>query len=287
MKKLWFSAAALLGLLTAAEAGGSAYFYRRTMKRNRVSVERTMKMAGTDWRQYFPLIEERRARLLAKQHEEIYLESFDGLRLHATWFPAEEETEITKAVICFHGYSSCGMNDYVGLSDYYLRKGYSMLIVDERAHGKSQGEYIGFGCLDRKDALCWINWVIGRCGGQTQIILHGISMGAATALMTTGLTLPVQVKGVISDCAFTSPKAVFSHVLRSMYHLPAFPMIQIADYVNRKKAGYGLDECNAAREVRKNHLFSLEVLGIKLSTAFSYWPPAWKRCWRDSAVFFR
>ena len=107
MKKVLFSAAAVLGLLTAAEAGGSAYFYRRTMKRNHVSVERTMKMAGTDWRQYFPLIEERRARLLAKHHEEIYLESFDGLRLHATWFPAEEETEITKAVICFHGYSSC------------------------------------------------------------------------------------------------------------------------------------------------------------------------------------
>ena len=261
MKKVLFSAAAVLGLLTAAEAGGSAYFYRRTMKRNHVSVERTMKMAGTDWRQYFPLIEERRARLLAKHHEEIYLESFDGLRLHATWFPAEEETEITKAAICFHGYSSCGMNDYVGLSDYYLRKGYSMLIVDERAHGKSQGEYIGFGCLDRKDALCWIYWVIGRCGGQTQIILHGISMGAATALMTTGLTLPVQVKGVISDCAFTSPKAVFSHVLRSMYHLPAFPMIQIADYVNRKKAGYGLDECNAAREVKKAKIPALLIHG--------------------------
>ena len=222
MKKALISAAAVLGLLTAAEAGGSAYFYRRTMKRNHVSVERTMKMAGTDWRQYFPLIEERRARLLAKQHEEIYLESFDGLRLHATWFPAGEE-EITKAVICFHGYSSCGMNDYVGLSDYYLRKGYSMLIVDERAHGKSQGEYIGFGCLDRKDALSWINWITGRCGGQVQIVLHGISMGAATALMTTGLALPVQVKGVISDCAFTSPKAFSAMCSVPCIICPPFP----------------------------------------------------------------
>ena len=262
MKKVLISAAALLGILTAAEAGGSAYFYRRTMKRSRVSVERTMKMAGTDWQQYFPIIEERRERLLARHHEEIYVESFDGLRLHATWFPAKEkQTEITKAVICFHGYSSCGMNDYVGLSDYYLRKGFSMLIVDERAHGKSQGEYIGFGCLDRKDALGWINWVVGRCGRQVQILLHGISMGAATALMTTGLPLPSQVKGVISDCAFTSPKEVFTHVLRSMYHLPAFPMIQIADYVNRKKAGYGLDECNAAREVRKAVIPALLIHG--------------------------
>ena len=179
MKKRWIGAA-LLGILTAAEAGGSFYFYRRTMKRSRVSTERTMKMAGTDWEQYFPIIEERRKRMLSRPHEEIYVESFDGLKLHGTWFPAKEgEKEITKAVICFHGYSSCGMNDYVGLSDYYLRNGYSMLIVDERAHGKSQGEYVGFGCLDRKDALKWIDWVCARCGGQVQIVLHGISMGAA------------------------------------------------------------------------------------------------------------
>lgn len=84
-----------------------------------------------------------------------------------------------------------------------------------------------------------------------QILLHGTSMGGATVLMTSGLKLPAQVKGIISDCAFTSPKYVFTHVLHSMYHLPAFPMIPIADYVNRKKAGYGLDECNAAREVKK------------------------------------
>ena len=71
-------------------------------------------------------------------------------------------------------------------------------------------------------------------------------------LMTGSLeALPDQVKGIISDCAFTSPKEVFTHVLHSMYHLPAFPMIQISDRINKKKAGYGLDECNAAREVQK------------------------------------
>ena len=83
------------------------------------------------------------------------------------------------------------------------------------------------------------------------MILHGISMGGATVLMTSGLQLPLQVKGIISDCAFTSAKEVFTHVLHTMIHLPAFPMMQISDFVNRKLAGYGLDECNAAREVRK------------------------------------
>lgn len=248
MKKKYTAAAVFLGLLAVSEAGGSAYFYRRTMKRNRVKMERTMKMAGTDWSQYKDFMEERKSYMLAQPHEDVWIESEDGLKLHGTWFPVGDKK---KVVICFHGYTSQGMNDYIGLSGYYLKRGYSMLLVDERAHGQSEGEYVGFGCLDRKDAMRWIDWVLKECGEEAQILLHGTSMGASTVLMASGLKLPLQVKGIVSDCAFTSPKYVFTHVLHTMYHLPAFPMIQIADCVNKKKAGYGLDECNAAREVQK------------------------------------
>ena len=247
-KKAARGAAVLMGLLAAAEAGGTAYFYRRTMIRGKAKTERTMKMAGTDWSQYFPLIEKRKEALMAQEHEDVYLMSGDGLKLHATWFPRGDRK---KAVICFHGYTSKGMSDYIGLSDYYMRNGYSMLLVDERAHGDSEGTYIGFGCLDRLDAVRWMQWVVDTCKEEVQILLHGTSMGGATVLMASSLALPEQVKGIISDCGFTSPKEVFTHVLHSMYHLPAFPIIQIADRVNRKRAGYGLDECNAAREVRK------------------------------------
>lgn len=247
MKKAVKTAAALLGLLTIAEMGSSAYFYRRTMKRGYAKTERTTKMAGTDWNQHMDLIRIRKEYMLAQPHEDVYIQSEDGLKLHATWFPVGDQK---KAVICFHGYTSKGMSDYIGLSDYYLRRGYSMLLVDERAHGESEGTYIGFGCLDRLDAMKWIGWMIDTCGEDVQMLLHGTSMGGATVLMTSGLKLPNQVKGIISDCAFTSAKEVFSHVLRSMYHMPAFPMIQIASLVNKKKAGYGLDDCNAAREVR-------------------------------------
>ncbi len=305
MKK-WIEGAALLAAIAAGTtAGTTAYFYNRTMKRNNAKVESTMKMAGTDWNQHMPFIEERKEFMLAQPHEDVYIESDDGLKLHGTWFPgygmnlpaepgisesggekyrdsvaAEktgeakyqdstavertdeaklqkgnlEETVLQtgkKVVICFHGYTSKGMSDYIGLSGYYLKHGYAMLLVDERAHGESEGKYIGFGCLDRFDALKWIRWVIDTAGEDAQILLHGTSMGASTVLMTSGLHLPVQVKGIVSDCAFTSPKHVFTHVLHSMYHLPAFPMIPISDAVNQRRAGYGLDQCNAAREVKK------------------------------------
>lgn len=138
-----------------------------------------------------------------------------------------------------------------------------MLQIDARSHGESEGEYIGFGCLDREDLLRWIDWVINNCGSDTEIILHGISMGASTALMASGLALPNQVKGIVSDCAFTSPKEVFTHVLKTMYHLPAFPVIPGADLVNRKLAGYGMDECNAKREVMKATVPILFIHGEK------------------------
>lgn len=238
----------VLGVVAAAELGIAAYFYRRTMIRGNAKTDRTIKMAGTDWNQHMPFIQARKEAMLSEKHSDEWLMSADGLRLHATWFP---QGECKKIVICFHGYTSQGMKDYLGLSGYYLKNGYSMLLVDERAHGESEGKYIGFGCLDRIDALKWINWVLRKCGEDVEILLHGTSMGGATVLMMSSLELPEQVKGIVSDCAFTSPKEVFSHVLKSMYHLPAFPVMNISNFLNKRFAGYGLDECNAAREVKK------------------------------------
>lgn len=255
LKKVFGFAAGVIG---AAEVGIAAYFYRRTMIRGNAKKERTMKMAGTDWNQHMAFIQERKEMMITQPHEDLWIESHDGLKLHGTWFPQDE---CKKVVICFHGYTSQGMSDYIGLSGYYLQKGYSMLLVDERAHGQSEGKHIGFGCLDRKDALKWIEKVIRDCGTDVEILLHGTSMGGATVLMTSGLQLPAQVKGIISDCAFTSAKEVFTHVLKSMYHMPAFPTIQIADFMNRRLSGYGLDECNAAREVKKAKIPILFIHG--------------------------
>ena len=135
------------------------------------------------------------------------------------------------------------------------------MIVDERAHGRSEGTYIGFGCLDRYDAKVWIDYLVERLGEDCSILLHGDSMGAATVLMTTGLDLPKQVKAAVSDCAFTSAWEVFCAVLKNMYHLPPFPIMQIANQMVKKNAGYELDECNARREVKKAQIPILFIHG--------------------------
>lgn len=270
IKKICGAALACAGTLSVASVGGIAYFYRRTMIRQNAKMERTIKMAGTDWSQYKDLLAERKEFMLEQKHEDVYVRSFDDLKLHGVYFPAiqnnnddNRDCDKKRVVICLHGYTSRSMQDFTGLTDYYFKHGFAMLQTDARAHGESEGKYIGFGCLDRKDLLKWIDWVIDYCGADTEIYLHGISMGAATALMASGFDLPSQVKGIVSDCAFTSPKEVFTHVLKTMYHLPAFPFIQGADVVNKALAGYGTDECNAKREVAKAKVPILFIHGEK------------------------
>lgn len=245
-------AGAAVGVLALAGVCETAYFYNRTMVRNNAKTDRTMKMSGTDWSKYMPLMEERSAFVMAQSHRDVHRTSFDGLKLHATFFPGMEgRAEGRKLVICFHGYTGEGLSNHLGISKYFLEEGYSILLPDARAHGQSEGKYIGFGCLDRKDALGWIQWGIQECGPDVEILLYGTSMGGATVLMASGMELPKNVKGIVSDCGFTSPKEVFTHVLNEMYHLPAFPAIPGADWLNRKLAGYGMDECNAKRELKK------------------------------------
>ena len=257
-------AAIAAGVLTAAGISETAVFYNMAMKRDGIAPEKSAKMSGIDWGQYEDIMSKKGEYMLSQPNEKFSRYSDDGLKLVATYFPSAFENpnyteEITEGntenkkrlVIGFHGYTSNGIANHTAIFEYFYKRGYALLFPDARAHGKSEGKYIGFGCLDRKDALGWINWAINKFGEDVEIMLYGTSMGGATVLMTSGLKLPPQVKGITSDCGFTSPKEVFTFVLNKQYHLPAFPVIQLSDIINKKLAGYGMDECNGKREVKK------------------------------------
>lgn len=248
MMEVWKWAAGLGTVAAAAEYGIAEYFFRRTMIRSNAKRDRTQKMAGTAWDAYIPRIRGCRSWLMERKKENVFIRSRDGLKLFGTYFPSEESD---RTFLCFHGYTSEGLNDFPCIARFYLEKGYNVLLVDERAHGQSEGTYIGFGCLDRWDAAEWIRYLLGRFGQEQEIYLHGMSMGGATVLMASGLRIPPQVKGIVSDCGFTSAWEVFTSVLNHMYHMPAFPILQISDRLVKKRAGYGLAECNSAEEVKK------------------------------------
>ncbi|WP_440118760.1 alpha/beta hydrolase [Paenibacillus sp. QZ-Y1] len=184
-----------------------------------------------------------------QQTEEIRIESYDGLKLYGTWLSSDSQSQSQRTVILAHGYSGKG-REMAGFARFYAEKqGYNVLMPDDRGHGQSEGNIIGFGWLDRKDYVQWVHWVLGKVGTETEIILHGISMGGATVLMTGGEALPGEVKAIVSDCAYTSVKEELTFQLKQLYKLPAFPFIPVTSLISRWKAGYYFGEASALKQL--------------------------------------
>lgn len=178
----------------------------------------------------------------SQDKERITMTSYDGLKLVAYYLPAEVESD--RVLILMHGYRNDGLHDFAGLVRFYHEMGYHLLVPHQRSHGESEGKYICFGVKERHDLKQWAEYIAKRFGGKCSIFLTGISMGGATVLMAAGLSLPEQVKGIIADCAFTSPWDIFSRIIEKDCHLPKFPFLYAADFICRRKAGFRFKECS-------------------------------------------
>ena len=116
------------------------------------------------------------------------------------------------------------------------------------------------GWLDRKDMLLWINKVL-EYENDAQIVLHGISMGGATVLMTSGEEMPDNVKAIVSDCAYTSAQDIFASELKLRFGLPAFPILNSGNVVAQIRAGYSIKEASALNQIKKSNIPTLFIHG--------------------------
>src|SRR5690625_4718626 len=134
--------------------------------------------------------------------ETLHTRSFDNIELQGYYLEAKEPTN--KTVIFAHGYLGNAFDMGLFGQYYYETLGYNLFTPDLRGHGQSGGDYIGFGWHDRLDIVQWLDVLIEKQGIESEIVLHGLSMGAATMLMVSGEQLPPQVKGIIADSPYTS-----------------------------------------------------------------------------------
>ncbi len=192
-------------------------------------------------------------------HTDEYIQSTDGLKLHA--YKVINENPTDKWVIAVHGYTSEG----VKMSSYakkYYDMGYNVLILDLRGHGSSEGEYIEMGWDDRLDIISWINYLIDE-NKNAKIVLHGVSMGASTVLMASGENLPSNVKLIVADCGYTSVWEQFSYQLDELFSLPEFPILNVSALVGQIRAGYSLKDASAIEQVKKSNTPILYIHGDK------------------------
>ncbi len=244
----------------ASVIGAYTLFNRVIPRQDELRVDVGEMADAKKWEEYIKIIHAEKDKLFARPSEHVTIKSRDGLTLHGDLFLAEPLS--VRTAILFHGYTGCGLNDCASMAEGFMERGFNALVVDQRSHGKSEGRFIGFGILDRFDAVKWIEYVNERLGEDGDIVLYGVSMGASTVLMASGLDeLPKNVRAVIADCAFTSPYDVFTHILKRDYHLPPKPILAINERICRAKAGYGFQDCTTLQAVRRGAVPTLFIHG--------------------------
>ena len=170
------------------------------------------------------------SRMAARPYESVTITSYDGIKLFARYYHVADHAPV---YIMLHGYKSSSILDCSGVSHFAKQLGHNAIVVDQRSHGLSEGNVITFGIKERRDCLSWISYAKERFGADVPIMLFGLSMGAATVLMVNDLELPKNVKGIIADCPYSSPKEIIMKVAREMHFPPRLmlPFVWLAGWI--------------------------------------------------------
>ena len=236
------------GLLAAGVAAtgvaayaASEYLVRLALDRNGVRdvTKRLSHVSGSPLDGAMLARLQHKGRLLKTACVDAKMVTKDGLTLAGHW---RECPDARRVIIAMHGWRSDWARDFGSIADFWHESGCSVLYPEQRGQGSSEGPYMGFGLLERHDCRGWIDWVNRKTGGKLPVYLAGISMGATTVLMTAGMELPENVRGIIADCAFTSADAIWRHVATHNLHLYYGLHAASADALCRRRIRIGAKE---------------------------------------------
>lgn len=191
--------------------------------------------------------------------EDVYINSYDGLRLHAYRVKNTGQNANGNYVILVHGYGGTGRSMTV-FAEHFYKSGYHLLSVDLRANGQSEGRYLGFGWLDRLDLVDWTTFITNE-NPSAKIVLFGVSMGGAAVMNTTGEKLPENVVAAIEDSGFS---VIFDEIERlswNGYHFPPLPFLYISSVVSEIKAGYSFKDASCLTQLQKSRTPTLFIHG--------------------------
>ena len=212
-------------------------------------------------------IQENRSQLLRETEEwvetvdriKLHAETPDGYRLTAVEFPADDP-DSDRWVLLLHGYTGWKEEMYQ-FACWYHGQGYSVLVPDLRCQGESEGDFIGMGWTDHYDCTLWIDHILEKCP-EADIVLHGQSMGAATALIMAGdAQVSEHIKAVVSDSAYTEAYEMFGDKITEWFHLPAGPFVDSACVMLRLRGGYNLKDASPLRAVAASGIPTLFIHG--------------------------
>ena len=172
-----------------------------------------------------------------------------GRQLHAMFASAAKPTDKTAVIV--HGYTDNAIRMLMIGYLYNNDLNYNILLPDLQDNGLREGPAIQMGWKDRLDVLNWMNIANDIFGKRTQMVVHGISMGAATTMMVSGEAQQPFVKCFVEDCGYTSVWDEFSFQLKDMFGLPEFPLMYTTSWLCNAKYGWNFQEASSLEQVKK------------------------------------
>ena len=189
-------------------------------------------------------------------HEDTYMIARDGVCLHGMVFDTGSENWI----VAVHGYDS-ELRGMAGHARRFVEAGYSVFLPDLRSFGTSGDTHTTMGHLEKYDVIDWINKLIGEYNVKN-VVLYGISMGAATVMLASGEKLPENVKAVVEDCGYSSVREEYEYQMKRTVHLPPYPVLWICDIITRYKKGWSLlNDGNCMNAVKRAQVPILFIHG--------------------------
>lgn len=231
MKKLIIGAAVFIGLLIVFV---SALLNRIFLKTDKKKFGGDVKDEDIEW-------------LNKTEHKDIYMISADGFCLHAIMFDNHSDNW----VLLVHGYDS-ECRHMVKYAQKYIEKGYSVLMPDQRGYGMSGDIITTMGHLEKYDMTEWLCKLVEEYGA-VNIVMHGVSMGAATVMLASAENIPEEVRCTVEDCGYTSSKEEFEYNIKHVVKLPPYPILWVCDILSRAKYGYSiLKDADCVKAVKRS-----------------------------------
>ena len=197
---------------------------------------------------YSPVIREKAQALFDLGLEQVAIRSRDGYVLRARWYPTEGAK---RTVILVHGWRSCWNVDFSASSPFLHENGCNLLLIDQRCHGESGGDLISYGIEERYDVLAWLDWLDANHPGLP-VYLCGISMGAATVLMTAELPVAERVTAIIADCGYSTPDEIVKLTVGKTLRGLTGPTMAAVNLNCKLRAGFTLKSASPIEAMAKN-----------------------------------
>lgn len=191
-----------------------------------------------------------------QKFEKITVKSEEGFKLVAHYLSCDEGSG--SVIIILHGYSvdhhrSC---QYI---DFFKENGFNILLVDQRGHGESEGQYTTYGNFEVNDLGIWVNLMKEKLGDHCIIGIHGHSMGAATALLYS-VKGQGKVKFIIAEAGYSDAEELLKSKLHK-HKIPVFPFYQLTYQKVKVKCGFKIKDVCPINIVKNSNIPILFIHG--------------------------